>query len=58
MDGRTRKEEKVSGIRDKRKKTECLPDDAIGTFTNDIQELVVTTNSEIANAGVCDVFHV
>ena len=36
MDSRARKEDKVSGIQDKRKKTKCLPDNAIGTFTNDI----------------------
>jgi len=36
----------------------ALPDDAIRTLTNDVQELIVTADSKIANAGVCDVFHV
>jgi hypothetical protein len=41
-----------------RKTTNRLPDDAICTLTNDVQELIVTADSETANAGVCDVFHV
>lgn len=41
-----------------RKKTKRLPDDAIGTLANDVQELVMTADIEVANAGVCDVFHV
>jgi hypothetical protein len=35
-----------------------IPYDAIGPFTDDIQQLVVSANGKAAYAGVCDVFHV
>jgi len=34
-----------------------VPYDAIGTFTNDIQQLVVSANGKVTHAGVRDVFH-
>lgn len=35
-----------------------IPYNAIGTFTDDIQQLVVSANGKVAYAGVGDVFHV
>ena len=35
-----------------------VPYNAIGTFTDDVQQLVVSANGKVAYAGVGDVFHV